>query len=152
MNFSFLDTDDDDTSYAPSVSTVANDDAMSQASLPPFGPPIIVPVDNGGSDSDVAENLDVTIRPPNGWNAHSFIVTWPRDNTDKQQRLDQLVDKLRRYGPNVVVSHEQHEDGEGHLHAFIKCDSKLRFRSSRFFDFDGMYHDPITRIIIDLCL
>jgi len=111
---------------------------MPEASVPPVAAPIVVSDSGGdGSDSDVAENLDVTIRPPQGWNAHCFILTWPRDDTNKQRRLDQLVEKLRRYGPHIVVAHERHQDEGGHLHAFIKCDNKLRFRQARFFDFDG---------------
>jgi len=74
------------------------------------------------------------------FNGKLFFLTYPRDETDKGVRLEQLVERLLPYGPHIRCASEEHGDGGKHLHVFVKLDRRLQVRETRYFDFDG--HHP----------
>jgi len=72
--------------------------------------------------------------------AKNLFLTYPRDDTDPQQRLEEIVGKLIRFETDIRVAQEDHDDGGKHLHVFIHSNTKIQTRDARYFDFNG--HHP----------
>lgn len=51
--------------------------------------------------------------------ANSYFLTWPRNNTDKNVIMRNILDKWQNKISWAVVCHEYHNDGGNHLHAII---------------------------------
>ena len=68
--------------------------------------------------------------------AKGWFCTWPKCPIGKEMALAELQYKfcLKEY----VICEELHKDGEAHLHAFLKLDHRVNFKSS-LFDIQG-YH------------
>lgn len=66
--------------------------------------------------------------------ARQYCLTWPKCSVSKDTALDFL--KKLENASAAVVGQEHHEDGDLHLHAFIKFDTRAR-RETTAFDLDG---------------
>lgn len=80
--------------------------------------------------------------PPNSrasrgvrWNAKQFLLTFSRNNTEKQTVADRAI---QAYGDNIdwmMVAEEVHQDGCPHLHVALKFKKRMDVRQHNFFDF-----------------
>lgn len=71
-----------------------------------------------------------------------FFFTYPKCYVSKQELLEWLRNVFGRYERIIqgyVICKEDHQDGEPHLHAYIKLDSKHDCRDPLRFDYKG-YH------------
>lgn len=68
--------------------------------------------------------------------AKGWFATWPKCPIGKQTVLDALQSRfaIKEY----CICEEEHKDGDAHIHAFLKMEKKITWRSDMF-DVDG-YH------------
>lgn len=68
--------------------------------------------------------------------AKGWFCTWPKCPIGKNAALEELMEKyvLKEY----VICEEEHNDGDLHLHAFLKLDKRVYFKPNMF-DLQG-YH------------
>lgn len=69
--------------------------------------------------------------------AKQFFLTYPQCPLDKERVLEQL--SLTLNIEQYVIAQETHEDGNLHIHAYIKCVAKVNLKSATTLDIDG-YH------------
>lgn len=82
-----------------------------------------------------------------------FFLTYPQSNFD----LDDYLAHACTLGASfVLVSHELHDNGEPHRHAYIKFDNRKDIRSNTYFDFDNRHANiqrvKSTRHCIEYCI
>lgn len=77
-------------------------------------------------------------------NANSYFLTWPRNNADKTDVMNKILEYWQNKISWAVVCHEHHNDGGNHLHAIIhfviKKDtthSKLKKITGKHGDYQG---------------
>lgn len=70
--------------------------------------------------------------------AHGWFLTYPQCQMSKEVLLKNLDERFPREIKEYVICLEKHQDGNPHLHAYIKFIPKKRIRSNSF-DFEG-YH------------
>lgn len=76
-------------------------------------------------------------------NAKQFFITYPQCPIPKEGVYD-LFDKS--FNPEeLIVAEEKHEDGNKHLHVYVKFEKKLNIKDPRHFDIDG-YHPNIQSV------
>ena len=86
------------------------------------------------------EKMCVSDNKAKGW-----FLTYPQCPCPPEDCLADLSDKLKLAGLGIeeyIIAEEQHENGDPHLHAFIKLNKRVRFKKDRFdFIFEGKnYH------------
>ena len=67
--------------------------------------------------------------------AKGWFLTYPQCPCTPQSCLDDLVDKFALKGIKIeeyVICTEKHQDGNSHLHAFIKLSKRVRFKKDLF--------------------
>ena len=67
----------------------------------------------------------------------TLFLTYPQCPIEKEDALQQLQWILPNQITEYVVARENHEDGNHHLHVFLRLDRKCETRNSRFFDLTG---------------
>lgn len=72
----------------------------------------------------------------------NVALTYPKCPLDKQRVLDALRGKCGDNLNAVLVAAEQHADGSPHLHAYLRFDTALSTRDSRYFDIED-YHPNV---------
>lgn len=72
----------------------------------------------------------------------NVALTYPKCPLDKQRVLDALRGKCGDNLNAILVSSEQHADGSPHLHAYLRFDTALSTRDSRYFDIED-YHPNV---------
>lgn len=81
--------------------------------------------------------------PAENWrfNAATIFLTYPQCSLTREQLLEELhkLFEIKEY----VVAQELHQDGQPHLHAFLKLERKINKRTSNFADVLG-FHPNIT--------
>ena len=70
--------------------------------------------------------------------AHGWFITYPQCKMTKEELLKNLDERFPNEISEYVICLEKHQDGNPHLHAFVKFKPKKRIRSNSF-DFEG-YH------------
>nr|QKI28988.1 Rep [Forsythia suspensa CRESS virus] len=101
------------------------------------------------SNATVVPNTS-TVRNATGFrvNACNFSITWPQSNFDINDALRNLQSKTVGAARvvEVIISSEQHEDGNYHRHAFVRFNRRVDIRNSRFFDWEGR-HANVQRTV-----
>lgn len=83
----------------------------------------------------------VILTPPSfRINAKQFFLTYPQCDMTKDAMYDALM-KLDN-AEKIVIGREKHEDGNYHLHVYIKYFTKKNIKSATHFDING-YHPNI---------
>lgn len=73
-------------------------------------------------------------------NSSSLGFTYSQCNVEPVKLLNWLREEFSHYAViHAVVSREQHQDGNYHLHAAIKLGRQFRSRDARFGDFNGFH-------------
>lgn len=74
--------------------------------------------------------------------AKGWFCTWPKCPVPKEVALKALEKSVKFKIVEYVICEEKHEDGTPHLHAFLKLDRRVKFKSDRFDiqDLDKTYH------------
>jgi hypothetical protein len=70
--------------------------------------------------------------------AHGWFLTYPQCKMTKEELLKNLDSRFPNEISEYVICLEQHQDGNPHLHAFVKFKPRKRIKSNSF-DFEG-YH------------
>lgn len=65
-------------------------------------------------------------------NAFGFFLTWPQCPITKEEAAKQLQHKTPV--EKGVIAEEKHEDGQPHLHAYLKYSKKLNISNATYFD------------------
>lgn len=65
-------------------------------------------------------------------NTEQFFLTYPQCEIEPQCALDQLTEFLDV--EHYLIAQEKHEDGEPHLHCWIKCTKKYNIKNANKFD------------------
>ena len=86
------------------------------------------------------EKMCVSDNKAKGW-----FLTYPQCPCPAEDCLDDLKDKLAGQNLEIVeyiIAEEKHENGDPHLHAFIKLNKRVKFKKDRFdIIYDGKdYH------------
>jgi len=66
--------------------------------------------------------------------AKNIFCTWPKCNTDKATVMNNIVATFLNSLLFAIVCHEQHSNGDDHLHAVISFKNKVNFRSTAKLD------------------
>lgn len=76
--------------------------------------------------------------PPRRIQRKNLALTYPRTEGNKHDLLTFLVNLLSQHQVvYAVVSHESHQDGGSHFHAFVMLAEKFRLQDMNFFDWNG---------------
>lgn len=75
--------------------------------------------------------------PPFRINAQSFFLTYPQCNIEPENLLKGLQDAHNV--TSYAISQEQHQDGNPHLHAYIRLGQKINSTNQRVFDVYGFH-------------
>ena len=62
--------------------------------------------------------------------AKGWFCTWPKCPIGKEMCLEELSAKWKIV--EYVICEEKHQDGDAHLHAFLKLDHRVNFKASMF--------------------
>ena len=74
------------------------------------------------------------------FNAVTLFATFPQCPMPKEQALQNLLDKWLADIAFAIVAHENHENGDDHLHVLVKFKSKRDFYAQDFADFIAGQH------------
>lgn len=106
----------------------------------------------GSSASSSPSTTTTTGNNNNNWQlrAKNIGLTYPQCIVDKSEMLKHLHTLVGKWDPLlIIVSQEDHESGQPHLHAYIKIKKQLSTRNQRFFDFNKegrIYHPNIQTV------
>lgn len=70
-------------------------------------------------------------------NAQQLFFTYPQCTLTREQCLEQLTNKIKSKNNDIseyVVCKEEHENGDPHLHVYLKLAKKINIRNANFFD------------------
>lgn len=71
---------------------------------------------------------------------HLFL-TYPQCKLTKEDGLKAIKTKLGSTMDKYIIAHELHEDGNSHLHMYIKCTRRVNYSSPRCLDIEGYHGD-----------
>lgn len=101
----------------------------------------LTPTPTDGSDT-ITPNTNLN-RATAGFriNASNFSITWPQSDFPLDDALRNLTSKTSGAARvvEVIISSEQHEDGNYHRHAFVRFNRRVDIRNARFFDWEGRH-------------
>jgi hypothetical protein len=89
--------------------------------------------DNHDSHSKESKGEGVPLGAAKGW-----FLTYPQCTMTKEVLLKHLDEKFTGLIKEYVICQEHHQDGNPHLHAYVKFKNQKRIRS-RSFDFEGFH-------------
>lgn len=103
-------------------------------------------MDPKGTEAKVRKESEKTALSQSENKGKGWFLTYPQCPMKKEVVLECLKERLTtKYGLGVVeyvICEENHENGDPHIHAFIKVDKRIRFTKDRF-DLDDLgatYH------------
>lgn len=120
-----------------------------ESPAPTFQPrsPTNSPTENNSSQSSTTGNNN------KNWQlrAKNIGLTYPQCLVDKKTMLKYLQLLVAKWDPTlIIVSEEDHESGQPHLHGYIKLKKQLSTRNQRFFDYnkegERSYHPNIQAV------
>lgn len=79
-----------------------------------------------------------TLPPRFQLNTSRLFLTYPECPVDKLTAYNYLLEKFKP--EEIVVAHELHQNGNSHLHVYLKLKGALRTSDPKFADLPGGYH------------
>ena len=118
---------------------------LSQSTFIPRSP-TNSPTDNSSSSTTTTTTTSKNWRLRN----KNIGLTYPQCMVTKSEMLKHLHTLVAKWDPHlIIVSEEDHESGQPHLHAYIKLNKMLYIYNQRFFDFNKegrIYHPNIQPV------
>lgn len=100
-------------------------------------------MNNNDASNAKLGNINTSLAKPFRLNCKQFFLTYPQCNINKEDLLEKMINK--QFIEQYVISREKHEDGNFHLHAYIKYNYKLNITNPDHFDIDG-FHPNIQAV------